>query len=128
MPWPMVPAPTMPTSLIDRDMRFEGLKLSYGARAMTFALLLTLALAADAGVVEDGGSQSSSTRPNLLRTARISRADGCPNAARMADGVASTDGDVWDSPRAAILAASGAVEWDLGAVEHVAALRIQADN
>lgn len=102
-------------------MRFEGLKLSYGARAMTFALLLALALAADGGEV-------STTRPSLLRTARVTRADGSPNVARMADGVASTDGDVWDSPRAALLAASGVVEWDLGAVEHVAAMRIQADN
>ena len=102
-------------------MRFEGLKLSYGARAMTFALLLALALAADGGEV-------STTRQNLLRTARVSRSDGAPKVALMADGVASTDGDVWDSPRAALLAANGVVEWDLGAVEHVAALRIQADN
>lgn len=94
---------------------------------MTFALLLSLALAADDG--GQGTSQStSSARPNLLRAAKVTRADGCPNAARMADGVASTDGDVWDSPRAALLAAGGAVEWDLGTVERVAALRIQADN
>ncbi|MDP2271055.1 MAG: discoidin domain-containing protein [Archangium sp.] len=88
---------------------------------MTFALLLALALAAD-----DGGA--STTRPNLLRTAKVTRSDGAPNVARMADGVASTDGDVWDSPRAALLAATGVVEWDLGAVERVSALRIQADN
>ena len=88
---------------------------------MTFALLLTLALAAD-----DGGG--SSTRPNLLQAARVTRSDGCPKVALLADGVASTDGDVWDSPRAAMLAVSGVVEWDLGAVEHVSALRIQADN
>lgn len=88
---------------------------------MTIGLLLALALAAD-----DGGG--STTRPNLLRAARVTRSDGCPNVARMADGVASTDGDVWDSPRAALLAVSGVVEWDLGAVEPVSALRIQADN
>jgi hypothetical protein len=104
-----------------RLIGFEGLKLSYGARAMTFALLLALALAAD-----DGGG--STTRPNLLRAARVTRSDGCPNVTRIADGVASTDGDVWDSPRAALLAKDGVVEWDLGAVEPVAALRIQADN
>lgn len=106
-------------------MKGEGLKLSYGARAMTFALLLTLALAAD-----DAGasSLSSTTRQSLLRTAKITRADGCPKAALLGDGVASTDGDVWDSPRAAILGASGAIEWDLGTVEPLAALRIQADN
>lgn len=102
-------------------MRFQGLKLSYGARAMTFALLLALALAADGGEV-------STTRQNLLRTAKVIRSDGAPKVALMADGVASTDGDVWDSPRAALLAASGVVVWDLGTVEQVAALRIQADN
>ncbi len=102
-------------------MKWEGLKLSYGARAMTFALLLTLALAAD-----DAGT--SSTRQSLLRTAKVTRADACPKAALLSDGVASTDGDVWDSPRAAILGASGAIEWDLGTVEPIAAMRIQADN
>ena len=102
-------------------MKWEGLKLSYGARAMTFALLLTLALAAD-----DAGA--SSTRQSLLRTAKVTRADACPKAALLGDGVASTDGDVWDSPRAAILGASGAIEWDLGTVEPIAAMRIQADN
>ena len=49
MPWPMVPAPTIPTCVMVRLIGFEGLKLSYGARAMTFALLLALALAADDG-------------------------------------------------------------------------------
>lgn len=88
---------------------------------MTFAILLTLALAAD-----DAGA--SSTRQSLLRVAKVTRADGCPKAALLNDGVASTDGDVWDSPRAAILGASGAIEWDLGTVEPIAALRIQADN
>ncbi len=88
---------------------------------MTFGLLLALVLTAD-----DGGV--STTRPNLLRDARVQKSDGAPNVARMADGVASTDGDVWDSVRAAILAANGVVEWDLGQVEPIAALRIQADN
>lgn len=88
---------------------------------MTFALLLSFALAAD-----DGGS--STTRPSLLRAAQVTRSEGCPTVARMTDGVASTDGDVWDSPRAALLAASGVVVWDLGTVEPVSAFRIQADN
>jgi hypothetical protein len=95
---------------------------------MTFALALALALASTDGGPGTPDAATSSTRPNLLRTAKVTRADGCPFAARMADGVASTDGDVWDSPRSAILAANGVVEWDLGAVERVAALRIQADN
>jgi hypothetical protein len=46
----------------------------------------------------------------------------------MADGVASEDGDVWDSPRAALLAATGVIEWDLGSPRPIAVLRIQADN
>ncbi len=87
---------------------------------MTFGLLLALTLA-----VDDGGS---ATRPSLLKGARVQRADGAPTAAKLNDGIASTDGDVWDSPRAAILAANGAIEWDLGQVEPIAALRIQADN
>lgn len=90
---------------------------------MTFALLLALALAAD-----DAGTTASTARPSLLRTAKVTRSDGCPNVARLADGVASTDGDVWDSPRAALIALGGVLEWDLGAAEHVAAMRIQADN
>lgn len=88
---------------------------------MTIGLLLALALAA-----EDGGGPAA--RPSLLRNAKVTRTDGCPNAARLADGVASTDGDVWDSPRAAIFAANGVLEWDLGAVEPIAFFRIQADN
>ncbi|MDP1824706.1 MAG: hypothetical protein Q8L48_15735 [Archangium sp.] len=95
---------------------------------MTFALLLSLALAADDGGAATSTSSVSTTRPNLLRTARVMRSDGCPNFARLADGVASTDGDVWDSPRAALIALGGVLEWDLGAVEHVSAMRIQADN
>lgn len=93
---------------------------------MTFALVLTLALAAD-----DAGASStlgSPARQSLLRGARLTRSDGCPKAALLGDGVASTDGDVWDNPRAAILGASGAVEWDLGAATPIAAMRIQADN
>lgn len=99
---------------------------------MTFGLLLTLVLSAsdagapDAGALDDAGVPT--TRPNLLRTARITQSEGCPNASRMSDGVASTDGDVWDTPRAAILGSSGAVVWDLGRVEPVGAMRIQADN
>ena len=94
---------------------------------MTFALLLALALAADdAGATTT--SPATTTRPSLLRAAKVMRSDGCPQVARLADGVASTDGDVWDSPRAALIALGGVLEWDLGAVEHVAAMRIQADN
>jgi hypothetical protein len=95
--------------------------------AMTFVLLALIL------TVEDGGSptqQSSApaTRPSLLRAARLQRSDGAPNAGLLQDGVASTDGDVWNSPRAVILSPAGVIEWDLGRTEIVAALRIQADN
>lgn len=95
---------------------------------MTFALLLALSLAAEDGGSAPVSSSVSTNRPSLLRTARVTRADGAPFAARLGDGVASTDGDVWDNPRSAILAASGVIEWDLERVERIAALRIQADN
>lgn len=87
---------------------------------MTWCLLLSAVLAS-----ADGGARPTS---NLLRTAKVTRSDGAPNVARMADGVASEDGDTWDSPRAALLSASGTVEWDLGSPRPVAVLRIQADN
>ncbi len=95
---------------------------------MTFALLLALTLAAEDGGATPPNPSGSTTRPSLLRTAKVTRADGAPFAARLGDGVASTDGDVWDNPRAAILAATGVIEWDLEKVERIAALRIQADN
>lgn len=92
---------------------------------MTISLLLALAFTQ---VPPGDGGQAPAHRPNLLKSARVQRADGCPNVARLADGIASTDGDVWDSPRAAIFAAGGVLEWDLGQVEPIAILRIQADN
>jgi hypothetical protein len=96
-----------------------------GALGCLLALALTAAPHAQAA--DDAGS-SPATRANLLKSAQLTRSDGCPNFARLADGVASTDGDVWDSPRAAIFAANGVLEWDLGTVEPIAHLRIQADN
>ncbi|HEY1088254.1 MAG TPA: hypothetical protein VGE37_11185 [Archangium sp.] len=88
---------------------------------MMISLLLAL-------VVGDAGSPEPATRPNLLKSAQLTRSEGCPNVVRLADGVASTDGDVWDNPRAAVFAATGMLEWDLGRVEPIAHLRIQADN
>lgn len=93
---------------------------------MTFGLVLALAL-----TVDDGGAVSSdagATRPNLLRDAQVRRSDGIANPAVLADGIASSDADVWNNPRAQVLAKTGFVEWDLGRPEIIAALRIQADN
>ena len=98
---------------------------------MTSGLVLVLALAAaddaGAGAVE-GAAPVSMVRPSLLRSATLIRSDNAPRAALLNDGVASTDGDVWDSPRAAILGVGGVIEWDLGVPATVSALRIQADN
>jgi len=88
---------------------------------MIASLLLLFAV-----TTNDGGTET--TRQSLLRSARLTRSDGCPNAGRLADGVASTDSDMWDSPRAALFAAGGVLEWDLGAVEPIVAMRVQADN
>ncbi len=46
----------------------------------------------------------------------------------MTDGKAPIDGDLWDSPNTAVLAANGEVVWDLSSVRHIGALRLQADN
>ncbi len=91
----------------------------YGARPMTFGLILALALTAD-----DAGT----TRPSLLRSAVVTKSEGTDKAALLSDGVASTDADIWNNPRAAILAKTGVLEWDLGKPEIIAAARIQADN
>lgn len=95
---------------------------------MMIAALLTLVLAADGGEAPAPDASVPATRQSLLRSAKVTRSDGCPHVARLADGIASTDGDVWDSPRAAVFAAGGVLEWDLGAVEPIAFARIQADN
>lgn len=88
---------------------------------MTSVLLLLLA--ADAGPLV-----SSAPSLNLLREARVTRAEGAPNAALLADGVASTDNDSWDNPRAAQLAKGGVIEWELVQISPVRNLHIQADN
>lgn len=87
---------------------------------MTFGLLAALILTAD-----DAGTSS---RPNLLKTATVRRADGLPKIALLSDGVASTDGDTWDNQRAAIFEKGGVAEWDLGQQETIAGMRLQADN
>ncbi|MGV3620899.1 MAG: hypothetical protein ACO1OB_08780 [Archangium sp.] len=95
---------------------------------MTFALLLALALTADDGGTSTVDAGVSATRPNLLRGASVRRSDGIANPAVLADGVASSDADVWNNPRAQVLSKTGFVEWDLGRPEIIAAMRIQADN
>ena len=65
---------------------------------------------------------------NLLRSASVFRSTGAPNVVRMSDGKAPIDGDNWDSPHTAVLAANGEVIWDLSSLRHIGALRLQADN
>ncbi len=89
---------------------------------MMFGLLAALLLSAEEG------DATSTARANLLRGATIMRADGLPKAALLADGEASTDGDTWNNPRAAIFEKGGVAEWDLGRQETIATLRLQADN
>jgi len=90
---------------------------------MTSGLLLALALAA-----EDGGAAVSTTPPSLLQGAPLKAADGAPNAPLISDGVASTDADGWDNPRAAKLAPNGQIVWELPVIQTIGAMRIQADN
>lgn len=95
---------------------------------MTFGLLLALALTAD-----DGGSSTldagvRATRPNMLRGATVRRFEGIATPATLADGVASSDADIWNNVRAQVLSKTGFIEWDLGRPEVIAAMRIQADN
>ncbi len=92
---------------------------------MMFGLLAALILTADDAGTDAG---ASATRPNLLKYALVRRADGMPKVELLADGVASTDGDVWDNKRAAIFEKNGVVEWDLGAQENIGGMRLQADN
>src|SRR5690606_9079917 len=56
------------------------------------------------------------------------RAQDVPKVHLIADGIASTDTDRWDNPRAAIIPKDAVVEWDLGRQETVRVIRIQADN
>lgn len=90
---------------------------------MMFGLLAALVLTAD-----DTGNAAPATRPNLLKSATVRRAEGLPKISLLADGVASTDGDIWDNKRAAIFEKGGVAEWDLGQQETIAGMRLQADN
>lgn len=90
---------------------------------MMFGLLAALVLTAD-----DAGDSAPATRASILKSAVVRRADGMPKVALLSDGVASTDGDVWDNPRAALFEKNGVVEWDLGQQATIAGMRLQADN
>lgn len=95
---------------------------------MTYGLLLALALTVDDAGAAAPDAAASTTRPNLLRSATVMRVDGLATPAALADGVASTDADVWNNARAQVLSKTGVVEWDLGKPEIIASMRIQADN
>ncbi|MEW5740500.1 MAG: hypothetical protein AB1938_16350 [Myxococcota bacterium] len=102
------------------------------------ALLFALADAGPSGGFDAGRSDAAISAPdasvaptgagNVLLRATVTRKEGAPDAQRMADGTAPTDGDLWNTPHTAILAAKGVVEWDLGLIRPIAAARIQADN
>ncbi len=65
---------------------------------------------------------------NLLSVARVTKADGVQRVEVITDGKAATDGEVWNSPMAAIIPTKGSVEWDLGQVVPIEAALVQADN
>jgi len=94
-------------------------------------VVLCLLAAADGGAPAPASTADAALATgagNLLLKATLLRSEGAPNAARMADGTAPTDGDRWDTPHTAVLAARGVVEWDLGMPRPIAAARLQADN
>jgi hypothetical protein len=98
-----------------------GQRFGVESRAMlTLTLLAALALAA-----EDAGPGST---PSVLRNATVRTNQGAPEVARMSDGTAPVDGDVWDSQWTAKFAAGGVIEWDLGGPRHLEVMRLQADN
>lgn len=99
-------------------------------------ILLTL-LAADGGAPTltpmpaaeaDAAVQSATGAGNLLRRATLTTKVGAPDAERMADGTAPSDGDVWKTKYTAVVAPAGSVVWDFGMVRPIGAVRIQADN
>jgi len=65
---------------------------------------------------------------NLLSVARVTKADGVQRVEVITDGQAATDGEVWNSPMAAIIPTKGDVEWDLGQEVPIDAALVQADN
>lgn len=87
-------------------------------------------LAAGAAFLFLNASDTGASGPasNVLRQARLTQSRGASNAVRIADGTAPSEGDFWDTRHTAVLEPDGALEWDLGSVTAVAAIRLQADN
>jgi len=65
---------------------------------------------------------------NLLSVARVTKADGVQRVEVITDGQAATDGEVWNSPMAAIIPTRGEVVWDLGQEVPIEGALVQADN
>lgn len=102
-----------------------------------FALLAASpAFAQDAAVSAPVSSAPVSTLPanapiasaNLLSVARVVKADGVQRVEVITDGQAATDGEVWNSPMAAIVPTKGEVVWDLGQQVPIEAGLVQGDN
>ncbi|MEW6434172.1 MAG: hypothetical protein AB1730_21945 [Myxococcota bacterium] len=93
-----------------------------GGRAATSTLTPMPAAGPDAAVPAAVGAG------NLLRRATLTMKAGAPDAERMADGTAPSDGDLWKTQYTAVLAPAGSVVWDFGMVRPIGATRIQADN
>jgi hypothetical protein len=74
----------------------------------------------------DAGSAAES--PNVMRRASVRKNQGVAFPDRVADGIAPSDGDVWDSPWTTRFDKGGVLEWDLGSRQHLSMFRLQADN
>ncbi|HWA73185.1 MAG TPA: hypothetical protein VG937_12640 [Polyangiaceae bacterium] len=66
--------------------------------------------------------------PNLLRDRSPSSITHAEHAERLTDGVRAVAGDTWNSSLASVLGLGASIEWDLGAVQPIAAASLSADN
>ncbi len=105
-------------------------------KSLSLSLLATLlagtAFAQDAAVAPVSLPPPPANLPiasaNLLSVARVIKADGVQRVEVITDGQAATDGEVWNSPMAAIIPARGEVVWDLGQQVPIEAALVQGDN
>lgn len=69
-----------------------------------------------------------SASPGLLPSAQVRKDQGVTRSPVVRDGKGEYEGAPWDSQLAAIMAADGMLEWDLGEVMPIEAALIQGDN
>ncbi len=69
-----------------------------------------------------------SATPSLLTSATLQKEENVLRSALVRDGMATWDGDFWDTDLTAIIKPNGVLEWDLGEVKPIRAAFLQADN